>query len=108
MAYPEKQESPHSGAVHITIGRPEGISQEVKKVSGGVRSNPRRGKEESFVKQPYPCRGCRMKFVTGGNICIAYYDYVSSGGMRLPHCSADMRRDVIQILKERKESHEAV
>ena len=79
-----------------------------QKVSGRVWCDPRRGKEESFVKQPYPCRGCRMKFVTGGNICIAYYDYVSSGGMRLPHCSADMRRDVIQILKERKESHEAV
>ena len=31
MAYPKKLESPHSGAVHITIGRPEGISQEVKK-----------------------------------------------------------------------------
>lgn len=60
------------------------------------------------MKQPYPCRGCRMKFVTGGNICISYYDYVVSGGMKSPHCSADMRRDVIQILKERKESHEAV
>ena len=31
MACPKKQENPRSGAVHITIGRPEGISQEVKK-----------------------------------------------------------------------------
>lgn len=60
------------------------------------------------MKQPYPCRGCRMKFVTGGNICISYYDYVVSGGIKSARCSIDMRRDVIRILKERKESHEAV
>mgnify|MGYP005823973781 CR=1 FL=1 len=60
------------------------------------------------MKQPYPCRGCRMKFVTGRNICISYYDYVVSGGMKSARCSADMRRDVLQILKERKELHEAV
>lgn len=31
MTYAKKQENPRSGAVHITIGRPEGISQETKK-----------------------------------------------------------------------------
>lgn len=45
MAYPKKQKSQRSGAVHITIGRPEGISQEVKKymvACGVIRGGERR------------------------------------------------------------------
>lgn len=45
MTYAKKQENPRSGAVHITIGRPEGISQETKKylvACGVIRGGERR------------------------------------------------------------------